>query len=600
MKITQQHTQTQNQTDDSKNYVDKEKIKKFNFSERCTLLYDFLMGYTRIDQSNNYKKDFDYRANRIGRNKPQYVDPDDFVYYIHHCFEMKRYVSEDKQQSVYIKNYETNIYEPLEFHIRNIIRSTLNRGLNHPVHLLRVPMKLKGSMNFTMTEIICQLSADIENLKQIELVDKQKYVVFKNGVYKRDDLIFDHKTAQAENEKFDVIDPLPANYLTEEEFNHEKYTIHKYVLEKLLSNWFGDKVGLSLDIIRATLEKDNRHKGVFLSGDGDDGKSSFINLLINCVGDENTEQIDITDFSKPSSIGKIKPNTSLIYSTELVALISKEAWNVFKKLSVGEKVDCFVKFKENKTVRSNAVQIFATNSQTKIPENNTASMRRLIMLDFVPAKDQDRDESINVDHYLKDPVFIEYVINYVFRHSVNFRTYTLPEDVMMSNSSTLNESEITYLFVQDMSYSFDGIHTLSIASLFDIYKLWCKDTNRKDYVKNQQNFTKEILKYMSELGYEYIQKQIRFNPKKDSPLKMLNYLIKLSKSDSRFTNGESSVSRYFVKTDNYIDDKLIEDVKQRIESNEIDSSNVENLSNREMICVEYLITTGHTLAMNLI
>lgn len=575
-------------------------------------VYDHMMGFISIDDDGNIVEDFDNLTKSVisqleqrqsSKSKKRFHSID-FVSVLDKHYKIKLYVDQTKQfeHIPYIQNPNTLRYEPLSFHITSIIQAVIKTSYHHSDKKKRAPVALYSSLKQTSSDVYDQISNDL-SLEKLNVLDESKYMAFKNGVFKREELSKSWITKNNRDPQpitdhdYDVVHYLNYDFYTSKVYNNKHNLVFKQIYNRIISNWFGDENSkVALQIYRSVLEKDNRKRAAFLEGDGGDGKSTFIELILNIIGRHRAVQIDINDFDKPSSLGKIDSLfTNLIYSTETMSIISERSWNVFKKVVMGESNDTFVKFKDNIDVSTTAMQIFASNSQTRIPQTNEAAYRRVIMLKFIEASKQNRDDSIRLDDYINNYEFLEFIVNYVFRNTDNFKEYDITQSLLERNDQVVNESDSTYLFLQDNLFLFDGIKIVTSFHLYQLYVKWCKDTHRKDYVKNQTNFTRDIIRHMKANGYYVSDTSIRIGKTK---LQNCSYMIQYM---SEISNSQIECnSRYFEKSNDYLIKDDVDDLRCRLDEGNITVENVDELTHREYICLKMLSNTGHTLAQQLV
>lgn len=512
--------------------------------------------------------------------------------------EIKRYYV-NNQVKLYIKDPTTSIFVNAQNVLPALFVYLIQLGDQHPDQFKHRQIELVSNLNVVVSDVIDLLVNDSQHVDTLNPVDKSQYIVLQNGIFKRDELTQSYiekhglpKAIQLKN--CDIVDPLPFNLLDEKSYQSDLSKINQHIYMTVLGDWFNSEdVLTAMQYQRAILEKDNREKALLLFSDGGEGKSSFVDMSLAMLGPNRATQIDLSNFDKDSSLCKIHDEIHLIYSTELnEGVIKTSAWTNFKKMTMNEKIDVFVKYGDNTEISTSAGLVFASNSQTRIPENNEASRRRLIALHLRPKSIQKRSSDFILKDKINDPKCVEIWANYILRNTENFTSYDISEMTALAIDNIVNESDMTYKFIQDQADMFNHIKIISKRLLYDMYVQWCIDTHRKDYTQTRDKFISKVSKHMKTLGYQDSTKKVKFNPSTSDESKMTSYLMQLShKSYEKFTDVT------FVRQEHFI----TKDDVTRVESLLSDESfDVNQLSSSDEIVLRHLAASGNTVAMQFV
>lgn len=173
------------------------------------------------------------------------------------------------------------------------------------------------------------------------------------------------------------------------ESNFEKACLeHAKEVVEVFRAWVGDCWKLLFEIIGYTLYPSHGlHKAFMLVGDGRNGKSTFLKLVHEILGDENVVGVSLQElcmnrFSQASLYHKLANIYADIPSKPL-------AYTGFFKMLTGEDlISADRKFKERVTFRNYAKLLFSANELPEVSDMTDAFWRRWIIIEF-PNKFED-------------------------------------------------------------------------------------------------------------------------------------------------------------------------------------------------------------------
>ena len=226
----------------------------------------------------------------------------------------------------------------------------------------------------------------------------------------------------------------------------------------------------------------------FLLGSGANGKSQFVNLLLEIIGYEFSSAISIQSlttnrFAAASLIGK-KVN---ICSEEESKYMKADK---FKAMVTGDMIECDRKYGDMLFFRPNTKFLFATNNMPGFDHIGEAIRRRVKIIKFykkIPKELQDKDlfnkmksEIPGIIGWLKIGGERLKNNNYCFSDSKNLRQ-TMEEFEEVISSAVMFYRE-TYEEAEDKFIATDDIYLA--------YKEWCENNGRK--VMSKYNMSKDI------------------------------------------------------------------------------------------------------------
>lgn len=258
---------------------------------------------------------------------------------------------------------------------------------------------IKYIPNLTYTrrqEVLRYLNLIVDNKKRI---DTSNYIAFKNGIY---DIVND-----------ELLEFSPDIIVTNKiNFNYVPGAYNE-TLDKTL-----DKISCNDSGIRALLEeiagytfyrRNELRKCFILVGDKANGKSSYIDLIVYMLGDDNVSALDLADldgrFKTAEVVGKLLNAGDDIGDD----FIKNPA--IFKKLVSGDRITVERKGVDPFEFNNYAKFLFSANNIPRIKDKTGAVLSRLIIVPFnATFSKSDPDYDPYIKYKLRSDECIEYLI----------------------------------------------------------------------------------------------------------------------------------------------------------------------------------------------
>lgn len=308
-----------------------------------------------------------------------------------------------------------------------------------------------------------------------------RYIAFRNGIY---DLETDS-----------LLPFTPSIVITNQiphDYNPEAYSS---VLDGML-----DKLTVGDGQVRALVEemvgycfyRKNvfRAGAFFLTGSGSNGKSTFIDMLRNLLGDDNVSTLDVKDFSKQFRIVLLFGMLANLADDISNKYIEDSA--EFKKLVTGEAITMEYKGKDGFTSISYATQIFTVNEMPRMNDAGGATTDRMIQIPFdakFSADDADYDPHIKTKLMAEDcqEHLILLGIQGIKRALAHGR-FTMPDKVARATAEYKRENDPIIEFFETVGI--DEVVNHSVANLYLRYSTFCSEGNFTPLTKTR--FSKRI------------------------------------------------------------------------------------------------------------
>lgn len=251
-------------------------------------------------------------------------------------------------------------------------------------------------------------------------------------------------------------------------------------------------------------------KAFFLTGKGANGKSTFIDFLVYCIGESNTSKLSPVELSDRFRQGNLL-NKLLNYDSELSNLRFKA--KDLKSAITGDTLTHEAKFKDSFDFKPHCSFIFACNSVPNNDDFSSAMERRLCIIEFnADFSKGSKNRDVNFSDKIQQKKMAEY---YLFK-SVEYLKKILLNKGNMEESPLCDNSVSEYIsfsspvigflrnwieekkddYIKDSSYNPKyPLQDICLDDLYNEYKEYCREDNRReinDLYKG--NFSKEICK----------------------------------------------------------------------------------------------------------
>jgi putative DNA primase/helicase len=295
-----------------------------------------------------------------------------------------------------------------------------------------------------------------------------KYIAFKNGIY---------NIETGELEDFDpsiiITNKIPHNY---------NYDAYNETMDIML-----DKVSCNDDQIRDLLEEmagfclhrsNGLRKSFILIGDKANGKSTFLDCLVNMVGEDNTSALDLSElkdrFRASEMVGKL-----LNAGDDINDNFINDA-SGFKKLVSGERTTFEKKGVDAFKFSNYCKFIFSANSIPRMKDKTGAVLDRLIIIPFNASfskKDPDYDP------HIKSKLSTEEAMEYLLQLALDGLKRVLKHNGFSESQKVQEELEKYHEkndpligFMKELDMDVD-VYNQPSKDVYTRYKIYCNDNN---------------------------------------------------------------------------------------------------------------------------
>ncbi len=320
------------------------------------------------------------------------------------------------------------------------------------------------------------------------------YIAFKNGVY------------NIETNEFKEFSPnLIITNKIDFDYNPEAYS---EVADKTLT-----KLACKDESIRALLEevigycfyrRNELRKAFILTGDKHNGKSTYLDMIMNLLGKENTVALDLKELGDRFKTAELFGKLANIGDDIGDEFISNPA--IFKKVVSGDRINAERKGQDPFDFNCYAKQLFSANNIPRIKDKSGAVLDRLII---VPFDAQFTPDDPDFDPYIKYKLRQESVMEYLIqlglkglKRVLQNRRFTTSGKVVKQIEEYEETNNPVLLFFKDFEWGeFENEPTKFVYQKYNEFCL----SNSFQPMSNIE-FSKQVKKYY---GYDIAVKNIK-------------------------------------------------------------------------------------------
>ncbi len=255
-------------------------------------------------------------------------------------------------------------------------------------------------------------------------------------------------------------------------------------------NFNEKRIALLQEIAGYVLYSDNSlQKCFFLLGNGANGKSVFLNVLVELFGEDNISNIEMSGLTEPFQRIQLI-NSILNISTETQTNV-RGAESIFKQIVVGDRINGCYKNKDFIDFRSRAKFVLACNEYIKSRDLSHGFLRRIC---FVKFENRFVSEPCGPNEFKADKDItkkllgeLSGIFNWAMHGFLRLRetmefTKTDDEDELINDfSKAINP---VLVFIEESSFK----DKINYKTLYEEYKNWCLDAGHVP--KNRTGFVK--------------------------------------------------------------------------------------------------------------
>ena len=314
------------------------------------------------------------------------------------------------------------------------------------------------------------------------LVSDAEYIAFKNGIY---NIITG--TLESFSPEIVVTNQIPWNYAPEAHSEVAERTLRKIACnDKEIVSLLEECIGYCF------YRRNQLGKAFFLTGDKSNGKSTFLSMLGNLLGEKNTSSLDIGELDERFSVAGLAGKLANIGDDISDEFLQGRSIATFKKIVTGDRIKAEFKGENPFEFAPYVKLLFSANDIPRTKDKTGAVLRRMVIIPFNAVfSKNDPDYDPFIAYKLKD----KSVMEYLGRVGIEGLKRVLENNGFSESgkvSSALNEYEIEnnpiLSFLEEVSES--EIENQLTNEVYSRYRVFCMENNSHPISK--ASFSKEL------------------------------------------------------------------------------------------------------------
>lgn len=252
-------------------------------------------------------------------------------------------------------------------------------------------------------------------------------------------------------------------------------------------------------------------QSAILLGDGSNGKSTFIRMLIALLGKNNIATISMTQLGKQFLVGRLAGKLANLGSEVSNEFKTGDLLSTFKELVDGNRMHADVKGVEGFDFENYAMMVMCANEFPKLADTTDGMMRRIFPIEFnARFRKTDPDYDPRIAKKVSSVEACEYMallgimgLQQVIRN--NGFTPNSASDRRLEEIKTENDSALAW--INYCGWTADDLNDTPTAKHYANYKEWCSEFGCQAY--GHSKFTKWINHH---LGLECVKKRLNGVP----------------------------------------------------------------------------------------
>lgn len=398
------------------------------------------------------------------------------------------------QISYWMRDYDNtlNLFKPAEIDsVINVINSVFE---------ISNFSSLVTNVNKTLTTVVPGFNG-FELLKS----PPKEILLMKNGVLNTK--TFEFSTNINEFGEFDFISKINFRMLDPDQTDLYYYNL----ANKLLNDWMDgniEKVKYLKQLGISVIDGNGRDVYNIIIGPGGNGKSVYLNILSKLASGYDVN-LDIQDLTDDNKLIELDESTKLIVGHELATnlKLSQNSISRMKQIATADPFKANVKFKDARTIVTNAVKIQATNTLPKIFENNDAILRRIKIITWTVTNFTKLETELPLDDIIQRDEFMEAFISLIFTDTEPFTKFMTIDSIERDSREAVSNADQVSLFLDWMEDQGFLLGKIPTSIMYEEYKIWNMQENPGSSPLKNREFIDRVKKLSAQFNMIYNDKQ---------------------------------------------------------------------------------------------
>lgn len=418
----------------------------------------------------------------------------------------------------------------------------------------------------------------------------KEILLMKNGVLNTK--TFEFSTNINAFGEFDFISKINFRMLDPDQTDPYYYNL----ANKLLNDWMDgniEKVKYLKQLGISVIDGNGRDVYNIIIGPGGNGKSVYLNILSKLASGYDVN-LDIQDLTDDNKLIELDESTKLIVGHELATnlKLSQNSISRMKQIATADPFKANVKFKDARTIVTNAVKIQATNTLPKIFENNDAILRRIKIITWTVTNFTKLETELPLDDIIQRDEFMEAFISLIFTDTEPFTKFMTIESIERDSREAVSNADQVSLFLEWMDDQGFLLGKIPTTILYEQYKIWNMQENPGSSPLKNREFIDRAKKLSAQFNMIYNDKQqtISSLKKNEFNAEVLNHYY----FNNQIKYNKYATIRLFECTD-VISKDDIKEIKQKLVDCTLDEHT--DLNFKTIMIIEYLVSKNNSDAI---
>lgn len=418
----------------------------------------------------------------------------------------------------------------------------------------------------------------------------KEILLMKNGVLNTK--TFEFSTNINEFGEFDFISKINFRMLDPDQTDLYYYNL----ANKLLNDWMDgniEKVKYLKQLGISVIDGNGRDVYNIIIGPGGNGKSVYLNILSKLASGYDVN-LDIQDLTDDNKLIELDESTKLIVGHELATnlKLSQNSISRMKQIATADPFKANVKFKDARTIVTNAVKIQATNTLPKIFENNDAILRRIKIITWTVTNFTKLETELPLDDIIQRDEFMEAFISLIFTDTEPFTKFMTIESIERDSREAVSNADQVSLFLEWMDDQGFLLGKIPTTILYEQYKIWNMQENPGSSPLKNREFIDRAKKLSAQFNMIYNDKQQTISSlrKNEFNAEVLNHYY----FNNQIKYNKYATIRLFECTD-VISKDDIKEIKQKLVDCTLDEHT--DLNFKTIMIIEYLVSKNNSDAI---
>lgn len=418
----------------------------------------------------------------------------------------------------------------------------------------------------------------------------KEILLMKNGVLNTK--TFEFSTNINEFGEFDFISKINFRMLDPDQTDLYYYNL----ANKLLNDWMDgniEKVKYLKQLGISVIDGNGRDVYNIIIGPGGNGKSVYLNILSKLASGYDVN-LDIQDLTDDNKLIELDESTKLIVGHELATnlKLSQNSISRMKQIATADPFKANVKFKDARTIVTNAVKIQATNTLPKIFENNDAILRRIKIITWTVTNFTKLETELPLDDIIQRDEFMEAFISLIFTDTEPFTKFMTIESIERDSREAVSNADQVSLFLEWMDDQGFLLGKIPTTILYEQYKIWNMQENPGSSPLKNREFIDRAKKLSAQFNMIYNDKQqtISSLKKNEFNAEVLNHYY----FNNQIKYNKYATIRLFECTD-VISKDDIKEIKQKLVDCTLNEHT--DLNFKTIMIIEYLVSKNNSDAI---